>query len=195
MIREVRLYRHLGRRFGRVHRLDVASAGEAVRALCVNFPDFERHVIEHNDPGYRVVTDVGPVTVDHLKDPCKGAIKIIPIVAGGKSKMFGIILGTALIAAAFFLPTTTLFTVGNLSVSMASIAFSVGGNLLLSGISSMLTPTPKRIESPERPDTRPSFIFNGAVNTIKQGGPVPIGYGRMRIGSQVISAGMFTESL
>ena len=33
VLREVRLYCVLGKRFGRVHRLAVASASEAVRAL------------------------------------------------------------------------------------------------------------------------------------------------------------------
>ena len=35
----------LGKRFGRRHQMAVASAAEAVRALCANFPQFERELV------------------------------------------------------------------------------------------------------------------------------------------------------
>ena len=38
----------------------------------------------------------------------------------------------------------------------------------------------------------PSYLFNGAVNTTAQGHPVPIGYGRLIVGSAVISASIVT---
>ena len=31
-----------------------------------------------------------------------------------------------------------------------------------------------------------SYLFNGPVNIINEGGPVPIGYGRLIVGSQTI---------
>ena len=39
------------------------------------------------------------------------------------------------------------------------------------------------------PDTR--YHFNGVVNTTAQGNPVPLGYGRMIVGSAVVSAGIY----
>ena len=33
------------------------------------------------------------------------------------------------------------------------------------------------------PENRPSFLFNGAVNTSRQGNPVPLCYGQMVVGS------------
>ncbi len=35
---------------------------------------------------------------------------------------------------------------------------------------------------------RTSYLFNGPQNTTREGGPVPVGYGRLIVGSQVISA-------
>jgi predicted phage tail protein len=40
--------------------------------------------------------------------------------------------------------------------------------------------------SPDSGGGEPSYTFNGPVNTIGEGGPVPIGYGRLIIGSQQI---------
>jgi hypothetical protein len=49
----------LGRRFGRRHsaRHQMASAAEAVRALCANFPAFERELVASGERGvgYRVL--------------------------------------------------------------------------------------------------------------------------------------------
>lgn len=42
---------------------------------------------------------------------------------------------------------------------------------------------------------KPSFIFNGAVNVVEQGGPVPLIYGRHLAGSVIISAGITTERI
>jgi len=40
-----------------------------------------------------------------------------------------------------------------------------------------------------------SYVFNGAVNTTAQGHPVPVGYGRMIVGSAVISAGIDVDEI
>lgn len=40
--------------------------------------------------------------------------------------------------------------------------------------------------SPDSGGGEPSYTFNGPVNTVGEGGPVPIGYGRLIIGSQQI---------
>jgi predicted phage tail protein len=45
------------------------------------------------------------------------------------------------------------------------------------------------------PENKPSFLFDGPVNTIAQGHPVPVGYGEMYVGSAVISAGIVTEEI
>jgi predicted phage tail protein len=34
--------------------------------------------------------------------------------------------------------------------------------------------------------SKPSYLFDGPSNVIGEGGPVPIGYGRMKIGSQTV---------
>jgi predicted phage tail protein len=41
---------------------------------------------------------------------------------------------------------------------------------------------------------RKSFLFNGGINTVEQGGAVPLVYGFTRVGSTVISAGISTKN-
>lgn len=70
----------------------------------------------------------------------------------------------------------------------------MGMSLALGGVAQLLAPKVKA-ESKEAVENKPSYIFNGAVNTVAQGNPVPILYGRMRVGSQVVSAGITSNDI
>ena len=51
-----------------------------------------------------------------------------------------------------------------------------------------LLPEQRQITNPSSDPTQlaNSYLFSGPVNVINEGGPVPIGYGRLIVGSQVI---------
>lgn len=152
-------------------------------------------------------------------------ISIAPVLQGAGGGVGRIIAGVALIAAAIvFAPagagflglgagaTAGAFTLG----AKASIAAGyIGASLAISGTAQLLSPTisdspgsfgassPTRQrardsftpENNEIADNRSSYIFNGAVNLTAQGNPVPLCYGRMRVGSVVVSAGISTEDI
>ena len=65
----------------------------------------------------------------------------------------------------------------------------------LGGISQLLFKPPSPVKPNERPENKPSYIFDGPVNTIAAGHPVPILYGEMYVGSAVISAGIISEEI
>lgn len=189
----VYLYGALGRKFGHRWSLDVHSPAEAVRAIVANRPEFQRYLLEHSRPGYQVFIGADPLPgPDALAYPVgRQAIKIVPVVAGAaKSPLIGIIIGVLIIAAAIvsfqyeFIPAGVALAIG-----------SVGASLAIGGISQLIAGDPKMPEIQERPENTPSNLFNGPVNTLAQGHPVPIGYGRLRIGSAVISAGITTVDI
>lgn len=192
---DVKLYGHLRARFGRVYRLAVESPAEAVHALCVVVPGFEAYMREHSEPGYKLVVDKRPIaTDDELQHPCgHQAIKIVPAVAGraGAGK---IIAGIALIAVSF-VPGLNVAVWAGAATTFSSIAFNIGLSLVLGGVSQALAGNPKGATPAERPENLPSYAFNGAVNTTAQGNPVPVCFGRMRIGSQVIATGLSVTQL
>jgi len=67
----------------------------------------------------------------------------------------------------------------------------LAGSLALAGISAALAPKPDTQNqqiSATADATKSSFVFGGVVNTASQGTPVPIGYGRLKVGSKVIQA-------
>lgn len=196
-MREIRLYGHLGKRFGRVHRYDVRTPAEAVRALCATLEGFRAYMIEHSRPGYRVLVGETDRSIDTLAHPADGTIKIVPVTAGAGRGLGTIILGAALIAAGVMtggagLALGAAWQAGGLALA-GYFATNIGVALVLGGVAQMLSPTPKTPGASERPENKPSHAFDGAVNTIAQGNPVPICYGRLIVGSQVISAGMVAE--
>lgn len=178
----------LGKRYGRKHRLDVKSAAEAVRALCANFKDFASFVSSSKDRnvGYRVINVRESISVDDLHKPAGKIITIAPVIggAGGNGGLLNVIIGVTLIAASVLLPpgpwTQPLMSVG--------IAMTAGGVIQL------LSPVPK-MPGRDDDDVKQSYVFSGAVNTTSQGQPVPFGYGRMIVGSAVISAGISAEDI
>jgi predicted phage tail protein len=184
----------LGKRYGRKHLLDVKSPAEAVRALCANFKDFAAFVSASSDRsvGYRVLNMRDEVSEHELHNPASRRITIVPVVAGAGGKIGQILLGATLIAAAILVPGLAAVTLFG-TTTLASVTFGVGLSLALGGVAQMLAP---QLESngPQE-EQQPSYVFNGAVNTSAQGQPVPIGYGRMIVGSAVISAGISVEDI
>lgn len=107
-------------------------------------------------------------------------IYITPVAAG--AGRFGqIILGIVLIIIGVYVPG-------------AGAALPAGIAMVAGGIVQLLTPVPNvSALQNERPDARPSFVFNGAVNVYEQGGPVPLVYGRFKCGTVIVSAGFDVE--
>ena len=79
--------------------------------------------------------------------------------------------------------------------SAATLPLTIGASLVLGGISQLLVPVPKVSGPQERPENKPSYLFNGAVNTTEQGQPIPLLYGELIVGSAVVSAGLTDKEI
>lgn len=201
-LREVRLYGHLGRRFGRIHRLAVESAAEAVRALIATLEGFEAAITQHR-PGWHL--RVGSTTVgelERLRDPVSSGevIKIIPAIAGAKSAWGQILIGVALVAVAVLSAGTALggmvlWGAGASATTLAGLAGSIGVGLALGGVAQLLAPKPSYQAGSDAGDQKQSYVFSGPINTSQQGVGVPIIYGRMIVGSVVVSTGLDVREL
>jgi len=196
MLRKIRVYGRLAKFLGqRTFEAAVDSAAEAVRFLAANFPGLEQHMADQH---YRVSVGTYDLGEDELADPVgQQAIKIMPVIGGAGSGVGKIIAGVALIASAFFTGGATIGLFGLAApLAVSTVLAGVGVGLALSGVSQLLTPTP-RLTAPgtsgnREADPRESFSFSGIQNTSRQGLPVPIVYGETVVGSIVISAGIDT---
>ncbi len=210
-MKTVVLYGRLADEFGARHRLAISSPAEAVSALEANNPGrFMRALREGHFRVGRTAEHSGFEESELLMQTGADEVHIEPVVAGAKNSRgkgaVTAILGVALIATAvvfsggtaaaglFSNMGATAFTVAGSAVTYGNIAM-LGLALTLNGVATLLAPSMNATGPLERPDERPSFLFDGPVNMTEQGGPVPLLYGRMRVGSVVISAGLSSERM
>lgn len=185
-LRTIRLYGIAGTKFGRVHRLAVGSTAEAMRALRVIVPGFEKFMMNARDNGltFAVFNGKRNLSENELAHPVgNDDIRIAPVIIGSKnSGLFTTILGTA------------IAVVGVLTSEIGGgFLIGIGASMALGGVVQMLSPQQSGLAANSGPDNGTSYYFNGAVNSASQGDCVPRGYGRMRVGSKVISASISAE--
>lgn len=180
-IKTIRLYGKLGTTFGRVHRFAVANVAEAVQALCSQHPGFERYMTESKEKGltYAVFAGARNLKEENLHDPVgSDDIRIAPVVIGSKrAGLLQTIVGVVLIVVGVMTSWT--------GVSANLVVMGIG--MVAGGVIQMLTPMPK-VKGMDSADSNASYVFNGPVNTQAQGNPVPVLYGRLIVGSAIISA-------
>ncbi len=193
-LRTIHLHGALGAKYGKRFRLDVTTAGEAVRALSANFPTFLKdlrdgawHVVRGKKIDSGVDLNEDDVATFRLG---KGDLHILPYVAGSKrGGMLKVILGAVLVGAAFLFTGGALATpiIGGITGSQVAL---MGAVVALSGVSSLLAPEEKGKNKDDN-----SFTFSGPGNTYDQGNPVPLVYGRVITGGQLISGGIDIERM
>ena len=198
VLRNVYLYGELGEKFGKLHRIAINSVGEMMRAMECRFPGFKRHI--KKDMGYQVCR--GEIRVEKEEDLAvseqldddtvklnfaKGDFHVTPDVEGSGNKgWFQVILGAVLIVVGAVLVYT------GVGGPLGGYLINIGIGLMLTGVATLLTPSPNDPNNGEsdRPEENKSFLFNGAVNTMRQGGAVSLQYGRYKRGSTVLAVSL-----
>ena len=81
------------------------------------------------------------------------------------------------------------------SGALAAAAGNIGIGLVFMGIAQTLSPQPSLDSTLDESVQLESFTFSNVVNTSKQGLPVPIAYGRVFVGSAIISSGLDVDEV
>jgi len=185
---KIKLHGKLAEAIGRdAWELKVSSVSEALHAINVQSADgIKKFFLQRENAysRYEVIVDGESLTTSddvnnndlvinrHEID----SIEIVPVLQGAFIGLLGIALGAA-----------------SLITATSSMAAMVGIMLIAQGISNLLSKPPempeqRQIQNPSSDPTQlaNSYLFNGPVNVLNEGGPVPIGYGRLIVGSQVV---------
>lgn len=178
------------KQFGEQFKLDVSSCAEATHAIASQLPEFKLFMLQAEQNGMRfaIFVDDRNIGEDEIENVTGASvIHIVPKImgAGGDTGVFQIIMGVALIGAAWFVP--------GLSIAVAESMMMMGAVQIAGGLAGMLMPTPKMDGSQDEDGNKANYGFGGAVTTVAQGNPVPILYGRRYIGGFICSAGIYTE--
>ena len=183
---DIRIHGVLAKKVGKKSwSLWVSSVGEALHAVnCLTssklFKSINslsqknvKYVVKVNNEIQQVTKEGNPLLLERNN---LRSIDIAPVVEGAFFGLLGSVLGAGLM----------FFGDGAMTKTLGSILF-------FAGMSDALSKPPEKPE--DRLITNPSsdpqalsesYLFSGPTNVINEGGPVPIGYGRLMVGSQVI---------
>ena len=143
------------------------TIAEVIEGITRQLPGFQPHPVH----GHQRIQIVGVNTIEDLYKVLEEdtTIHIVPQMAGGKKGgMTQILIGAALIAAAFVLGPTAF---------LGSMLLKAGALMLLGGLSQMLAPTP---EDDKDSDLKNRYLGT-PKNTVAVGTRIPILYGRSRV--------------
>lgn len=182
----VRFYGSL-KQFGSEFRLDCKTPAEVVQALTSQIPKLRQFIQQ----GLFTVR-VGREYLDnryleqglnqHLKEDA--TVHFTPVLKGSKKAgLFQTIVGAVMVVVGAF----TSWAGG-----AALIAGGIG--LIAGGVAQMLTKMPS-MSTGKDAERKQSTSFSNLSNMAAQGRPMPLAYGRIRVGSLIISQGVETMDI
>jgi len=202
----VKVYGALREQLGQSRFEFVADTpAQALKALLVNFPGLEKWLLDSEKRGvaYRVTVGKQRIHSDDMSGLLlpwseQEVFSITPVLMGSGRGVGAVIAGVALVALAVVTAGATIGLLGLAApLAISPIIGTIGAGLILTGVSQMISPTPKPPGLREQNDAvrLESNAFSGIVNATRQGVAVPIAYGRVFTGSVVLSAGLDVDQV
>ena len=214
----VKVYGALRKYLGQCRfQFEADTPAQAIKALCVNFPGLDKWLLDSEQDGvsYRVSIGKEKVTADDLSPLAmpwseRQVFSITPVIAGAGRTGAMIGIGIGLIAFAVLTAGAGAAVFGiagagggifagsfTLGIVAANAIGAIGVSLVLGGVAQLISPQQTYSSAERGKDAArfESFTFSGITNTVQQGLPVPICYGRAYIGSAVISSGLDVNQL
>lgn len=190
MLKTIKLYGILAKKFGKEFHLAVDNTREAMRALCVQVPGFENFMLHAHEQGleFAVFQDKQNISETELDMSTSAkVIKVVPKVKGAGGAVQTIIGAVLVVVGAVM-----VFTGVGAPIGTALIGAGIG--MMVGGIAMMLMP---KIENQDQNQdgNKANKGFGGAVTTVAQGNPVPVLYGQREVGGFIASAGQYPEDL
>lgn len=182
----VRFYGSL-KQFGTEFRLDCKTPAEVVQALTSQIPKLRQFIQQ----GLFTVR-VGREYLDnryleqglnqHLKDD--STVHFTPVLKGSKKAgLFQTIVGAVMVVVGAFT-----------SWAGGAVLIASGIGLMAGGVAQMLTKMPS-MSTGKDAERKQSTSFSNLSNMAAQGRPMPLAYGRIRVGSLIISQGVETMDI
>jgi len=167
----VNIHGILAREYGSSFLLNLPNPKDVLEAIDCNRQGFLQRLVELQREGlcYDLIINKTRITngpdMENVSNPA--TIDLVPAISGS-----GLAIGA-------------IFTFLGSGTFLATMANSI----IFAAISYALTPKPENeaLEISSKA-SKSSLIFSNTANIASQGSPIPIGYGRLRVGSQVIQA-------
>ncbi|HBY67307.1 MAG TPA: hypothetical protein DEG69_05805 [Flavobacteriaceae bacterium] len=178
---DVYLHGILAKEYQSHFKLNLNSSTHVLKAIDANREGFIARIFQLQREGFYYDVIVNKKRIKKPEDFKRldeaSRIDLVPIIVGSGEIIIGFLFPGA--AAA-----------GGVAATAAAIAAAV----LNAGIAYLLTPKPdlglpaEQDISAEAAAQKESYIFSGNINLVRQGTPLPLGYGRLKVGSSVVQA-------
>lgn len=201
-MKNILIFGGLAEKYQAEWQLEVKSPAEALRAIDANCPGFLQ---DATDVGYVCVLvdydnpdNTRQVMMATRNDLwCDETLAIVPKVQG---EFPAVIAAWVAAAAAASITTASIATVALVFEIVYAIAYiavvvaiSAIANLVIGAISGSSATTASQGEAPEN---KPSYLYNGVINTMRQGHPIPVLYGGpLIVGTMVISVSIDAQDV
>jgi len=214
---DVFLYGNLGEEVGEKWTFDARTPSEVFDAIDANSGNLYRYFLEKEKEGlkYCIFLDEDNITKDQLsmdlssrkemhvvpgiegagflKDVAKNPFFLYGAAAVGTGALLNLISGAEMFAGKAWFSEKSW---GDLIGGLGDFTIEIGVAMMIQGIIDTLRddPDPDDAEDDSQPSTA-SFIFSNPGQNVAQGAIVPVGYGRLRIGSHLISSSLMNSRL
>lgn len=190
---EVILHGILAKEFGSNFMLKIARPKDCIKALDANLDNFVNRINELATQGfhYTIIVDGRKMQDIRELEVLKNfkEINLVPLIVGSGAVVGGLILtGIASLGGA----ATASAMAGFLATGLGSMVATMVGGLVLTaitlGLQMLMQDKGKGPEAMKSTTTaiKESYDFSNKANLANQGSVIPIGYGRLKVGSQVI---------
>lgn len=154
------------------HEIVAETAWEAIEGLSLQLPGLQPNPFT----GRKVVQAVGFPTLESLRSPLVvEEIHVIPALEFAKNGgLIKTVVGPVLLVTAAFMGGTF----------WPAIVASLGASFLTAGLSQLISPQPQLNTND---DGKRSRYLGAAPNTVRIGTTIALGYGRRRVGGQLLS--------
>lgn len=192
---KIKLHGILGEKYGKEIEMFFTNGGECLRAMMLQLPGFTEDIkngqFVFNICGEVVEHEKDEDKISHIRSPLgkNDVMEIIPVPsgAGGNIGVFQIVIGVIAIAAAAFTGGSSIALWSAWQVGLAV----AGASMVLGGVATMMTKTPKTAVTKDAVNSD-NTSFSSVDNMAGQGQCHPLIYGRMLVGSFVISQSIET---
>lgn len=190
MLTTVILGGQLGKKYGRRFEFVLHRPIDAIKALHCNFPDFVETMQGYAEKGMEFrITDLSAGRHDLSLEESNTlrrlkVLRLSPVISGASEQTAK--ANTQLAIAAVLAVVAVVASAGGAAPWVVSAMTSMSVSFALQGALGHYAAYQSKKNKREQTEKNPSNLFSNQENVTEAGGPVPVGYGQMMVGSTVI---------
>jgi len=185
MKRNVYLSGELAQKYGDKLVLKANTMQEVFKILDANDSSFKKYLIDCDKKGIGFACQVEKEELDLqgcVLPLTTGDLYISPVPSGSKSGFGKILAAMALAALIIVNPGAAFIAASGSLTTTGLVVANIAVSLAMAGVQQMMAPDPATDE--QAPN---SYLFNGSQQNIKEGDPIPLLYGELRVPGKPVS--------